>query len=389
MKKEITFFYLDEVEKWAIENIYHEAIKHGFKVKYSKNLKEKCEIGIYSQDKYVKTNSKLSIIMLHGMDQGRVNWPNHWSKEPWNKYDVGFLPGKSWSERWIDCSWDPFSQTKKGVYEVGWPKSDKIFKNEFYENIKNLKKKLNLKYKDTILYAPSFETDNKQIDICNKLKDLKVNLLVKHWLTSEDYNNNIDLKKNIDEANDYLNKNMSNGTILNSNLSIIDCLAMSDILITDESSVLYEAFLLDIPTISISDWMMRKNNSSRPRLIKPSKECYKIAEKSNLISVIKEIIHNQEKVSKEINQKKNYHYSNLGRSSKVIISILNEIILNDNYKNVHKLLPKYKKKNYVLYLRPLKNIILKLILPIVPMMVVKFFSKNDFLKSKFNRVRKF
>ena len=37
MKKEITFFYLDNVEKWALENIFDEASKHGYKVKYSKN----------------------------------------------------------------------------------------------------------------------------------------------------------------------------------------------------------------------------------------------------------------------------------------------------------------------------------------------------------------
>ncbi len=90
MKKEITFFYLDNVEKWALENIFDEASKHGYKVKYSKNLNEECEIGFYPQDYYVKPNSKLSVVMLHGMDQGRLNWPNHWSNEPWNKYDIVF-----------------------------------------------------------------------------------------------------------------------------------------------------------------------------------------------------------------------------------------------------------------------------------------------------------
>ena len=85
MKKEITFFYLDEVEKWATKDIFEEATNCGYKVKYSKNQNEECEIGFFPQDKYVKTNSKLSVVMLHGMDQGRVNWPNHWSKEPWNK----------------------------------------------------------------------------------------------------------------------------------------------------------------------------------------------------------------------------------------------------------------------------------------------------------------
>lgn len=388
MNKDITFFYLDEVEKWATEDIFMEAEKQGYKVKYSKNLSEKCEIGIYPQDKYVEYNSKLSVVMLHGMDQGRVNWPNHWSKEPWNKYDIGLLPGRSWSERWKNCSWDPYSHTKKGVYEVGWPKSDKIFKDSFSNNIKSLRDKLNLKYENSILYAPSFETDNKQIDVCNKLKDLNLNLLVKHWLTSKDKSDNPDLKKNIDQANDYLKNNMSNGYILDPSLSIIDCLAISDILITDESSVLYEAFLLDVPTISISDWKMRTNNKNTPRLIKPSRECYQIVKKSDLILIIEKILSNKLEVSKHINEKKNYHYSNLGKSSEVIISIFNDIIHRNTFENNFKLKPKFNKKNYILYLRPFKNFIIKILL-LFPLKFKKFFSRVNFLKTTFNKMRKF
>jgi CDP-glycerol glycerophosphotransferase (TagB/SpsB family) len=93
----------------------------------------------------------------------------------------------------------------------------------------------------------------------------------KHWLTSEDSLDYTDLKKNIDEANLYVKKNMHNGYILDPNLNIVDCLALSDVLITDESSVLYEAFLLNVPTVSVSDFVMRTNNSKPARPIKPIK----------------------------------------------------------------------------------------------------------------------
>ena len=388
MKKEITFFYLDNVEKWALENIFDEASKHGYKVKYSKNLNEECEIGFYPQDYYVKPNSKLSVVMLHGMDQGRLNWPNHWSNEPWNKYDIGFLPGKSWSERWNDYSWDPSTRTKKGVYEVGWPKSDKVFKDSFFNNIKSLKEGLNLRFNKSILYAPSFETDNKQIEICKILKDLSSNILIKHWLTNEDSQNYIDLKKNIDEANLYVKKNMHNGYILDPNLNIVDCLALSDVLITDESSVLYEAFLLNVPTVSVSDFVMRTNNSKPARPVKPSNECYRIVPKLKLYETITEILNNKQKISKEIDEKKNYHYSNLGNSSKVIISILEDIILHNNYKNNFKLKPKFKIFFFILFLRKIKNFLISFLL-LFPLRFIKIFSKSRFLKSQFNKIRKF
>ena len=53
---------------------------------------------------------------------------------------------------------------KKGVFNVGWPKSDAINSNKFKLEKNKIKKKLNSK-KKTILYAPSMETDNKQLDI--------------------------------------------------------------------------------------------------------------------------------------------------------------------------------------------------------------------------------
>ncbi len=389
MKKEITFFYRDECEKWATENIYHEAKKKGFKVRYSKNLLEKCEVGIYPVDEYKKTNSKLSIVMLHGMDQGRIFWPNHWSNEPWNKYDIGFLPGKSWVNRWLNSSWDPSSQTKKGVYETGWPKSDSLFDNKFKNKVKALRKKLKLKYKNTILYAPSFETDNKEIDVCNSLKNLKVNLLIKHWLTSKDYKDNLDLKKNINKANKYAIKNTSNATILDPNLSIINALAISDILITDESSVLYEALLLDIPTLSVSDWKMRINNSSTPRLIRPSKDCYKVVKKNKLNEEIQKIIKQKEIIKKKIRYLKNYHYSNLGKSSKIIVSIIDKIILNEDFNNVYKLKPKFQIQKSVILIRSIKNLVLNFLILASPLFVIKFFSKFEYLKLKFNKIRKF
>ena len=388
MKKEITFFYLNEVEKWATENIFNEASEQGYKVKYSKNLKEKCEIGFYPQDKYVKPNSKLSVVMLHGMDQGRVHWPNHWSNEPWNKYDIGFLPGESWSKRWHECSWDPFAHTRKGVYEVGWPKSDKIFEDSFSNTMTSLKDDFKLKYRKSILYAPSFESNNQQIEIGKIFKDLEVNLLIKHWLTDEDSADFNYLKKNIDEANKYLKTNIPNAFILNPHLDFMKCLALSDILITDESSVLYEGFLFNVPTISVSDFVMRTHGSKPARLVQPSKECYRVVPKSNLLMVVNEILDNKQHVFNEINEKKKYHYSNLGKSSKIIMSILTDIISDNIYENNFKLKPKFKIKNYILFLRPIKNIIIKF-LSLLPLGFIKIFSKNYFLKSQFNKIRKF
>ena len=78
---------------------------------------------------------------------------------------------------------------------------------------------------------------------------MDVNVLVKHWITEKDAPKFQDLNRNINEANLYTKKNFKNCKILDPNLDIIQCLAVSDILITDESSVLYEAFLFNIQCV--------------------------------------------------------------------------------------------------------------------------------------------
>ena len=42
---------------------------------------KKVEIGFYNHDQNIENKAKLSIVSLHGMDQGRFNWPNAWKKQ--------------------------------------------------------------------------------------------------------------------------------------------------------------------------------------------------------------------------------------------------------------------------------------------------------------------
>ena len=95
-KRTIKFFYLREEEKQIFLNLAPELKKENFNIKFSKNLSGKADIGFYCQTDIKKINSNVSAIFLGGMDQGRVDWPNMWKKQPWNKFDLGFLPGKHW-----------------------------------------------------------------------------------------------------------------------------------------------------------------------------------------------------------------------------------------------------------------------------------------------------
>jgi len=321
LKKEITFYYQDHLEFQSWFTISNEAKKRGYSVIFSNDMDLKSEIGFYCSDFNKPENSKFSFVMLHGMDQGRVRWPNIWVTWPWNNFDIALLPGQEWSNRWRDCSWDPYAHPRVGVYEVGSPKADLIFDDqyEFDKELQKMRDGLNLPFEKTVLYAPSFETDEKQNDVVNAVLDLKVNLLIKHWVTKDDKDDYPDVWLNIKQANEKHRKMGSQIKILDPKLSIMYCLGLADLLITDESSVAYEALLFNIKTVSVRSWKMRTSNSVPSRLIQPAPISYS-SSLGHLSKNIEKFIYSKEKVKGEKLREK--HFSNLGVSAKKIMEIV-------------------------------------------------------------------
>lgn len=330
LKREITFFYTDTIEYQTLEPVYVEAKARGFQVKFSKDIKEKAEIGIYCHHPpFYPENSKLSIITIHGIDQGSASWPNFWRKEKWGQFDIGLLPGRIWSNMWVDSSWYPPARTRLGVYELGWPKSDLIFSNysEFEKRNDDLRNFLNLKYPFSVLYAPSFETDRKQSDVVDQLKNLPVNIIIKHW-ASESYKDDYpDIYDNVTKLRDE-HSDIENVYFLDPDSSIMHALGLSDVLVTDESSVMYEALLLDIPSITISDWPMRTNNTDKARLINVKCDFVLKVEKKNLNKKISFMLKNNHSEVRKLESQRDAYYCELGMASKKIVNLIDSILDN-------------------------------------------------------------
>jgi len=382
-KKQIAFFYQDNIERHNWEPLVHEAIRRGYEVLLTDNLNTSVEIGFYCSHENHPQFARFSVIMLHGMDQGRCRWPNMWIKEPWNKYDLGLLPGPSWVERWQECTTDPFVHPRKGVFQAGWPKADLIFNPvyNFWDKVKHLKTDLNLPYEKTILYAPSFETDNKQNDVVKCLGKQRMNILIKHWITEDERDVYEDIWNNIAIANEEHLKSGHHIQILDPRLSIMYCLGLCDLLVTDESSVAYEALLFDLPTVSVSDWVMRINNSSSSRPVRPPKEIVFLTNRNNLANKINDLISSPD-IKNEISSKKDFYYSWLGESAKRVMDILEDQI--EGFGLVSQITPIYKPNKNLIVKRKLLFRIRKLLQSYAPPLL-KWLAK---FKMTFKAIRK-
>lgn len=325
-KRKVTFFYSRIEEKQIFFNLKNELVKNNYLVEFSKNLKKKADIGFYCERDSKPSNSKISAIFLGGIDQGRLNWPNIWKEQPWNEFDLGFLPGDNWAKRWKLSSGYKPSNTKFGVFKVGWPKADWLFdQNTNKEITKNLIKKYKInKKKINILYAPSFECFEKQLDVTNAVKEMKYNLLIKHWLTKNEPRYK-DLWNNIKTANKLSKKIYKEKTIiLKPNENFLSLLNVTDLIITDESSVAYEGLLRHIPTVTVKDWKIARHNRDVARLVKPANITFK-SQKKYLAQTINKMIKKRFKKKLELSLKNEFSY--LGNSSKIIVEILNQFLI--------------------------------------------------------------
>lgn len=337
MKKKITFIYSSSAEKSMYLSMLEEAQKRGYKTRLSSNPFEKCEIGVYCQHVNFPQYSKYSVIMLHDIMQHYDRWPDIWFFEPWHKYDIGVLPSTQWSENWYGVSKYFYTNPKKGMFKVGWPKADTIASKK--KSAKLLLDKYNIdKNKPVVLYAPSWECDLKQDEFVKAMKKLDVNILIKQpKLNESDFP---EIVKNIKKMEE-LHTNLKNVTILPTKTNIFEAISISDILVSDESSTMGEALMMGIPAVSVSDWLIPDTTPSR--YPKCDYENVIKTTKLQLTDCVKSILENYNSYTEKANKYSSLNFSNIGKTSKIIIDIIDDLINQKEFR--HKSLEPQTKKN--------------------------------------------
>lgn len=310
-----------------IKPVAAEAEARGYKVTISADIHEKAHIGVYCQHRCYPENADFSMIMLHDMGQGHNRWPNIWNGEPWNKFDVGILPGDGWVKRWVDSSWDPISMPVNGVYKLGWPKADIITTDSFKKEVAELKQSMNLKHPITVLYAPSWENDGKQHEFVKALEKLPVNLVLKQgpWKAGtgwvERYPHIIE---NIKEMNALHENYADNVYVADSEINIMHFLAFTDIIVSDESSVLFEALLFDACGVAVSDWLIPDTVPSRFADI-PYDHVIK-TEKVKLTETIEKLLNHLTEEKLKAKQHKENNFEHIGTSAYQIMQLVDSFV---------------------------------------------------------------
>ena len=322
LKKDITFIYMDAAEKSMYTPIAEEAVRRGYTVKFTTNKLEKCEIGFYCQHVNYPQFSKFSLILLHDIIQQYGNWPDIWLREPWNKYDIGILPSDQWQKNWDVCSQWYYARPRIGMYKLGWPKADVVSKLQASAYREGFYKKYGMDLdKKTILYAPSWENDRKQDDFVQAMLKLNVNIVIKQaTYDPEVYPERV---RDIQEMYE-LHKNLEQVTILPAETNIFEAIAVSDILVSEESSTMCEATMMGIPAVSVSDWLVPDTTPSR--MPKCDYDFVWMTKKTELSDFVYQIIENYDEYRNQAAEYSRKNFANIGMTSRMIMDIVDDCV---------------------------------------------------------------
>jgi CDP-glycerol glycerophosphotransferase (TagB/SpsB family) len=184
-----------------------------------------------------------------------------------------------------------------------------------------LRLRLGLKHERTVLYAPSWENHGKQDEFVQSLRDLPVNLLLKQAPWSSAFPT---ILANI-RAMNVLHRDLADNIhVVDPDTSILHCLALSDVLVSDESSVLVEALLLDVPGLAVMDWLIPDCDPPRT-----SDVPFNLVIKTRRAGLRNDVIRVLSDLAAEkarLGILRDDHFGNLGRSSHLIMDAIDAAV---------------------------------------------------------------
>jgi hypothetical protein len=313
-KLSITFFSsASKSEQAALEPIAWEAERRGYLTTFSTDVTEDAEIGVYNTHVYPDATvaADHSVVIVNSVDDGYD--PDYFWRERWNRFDVGLLSGETVGRHWQSVSGNKYARPRRGVYVVGWPKSDWVHTEKFARAVDGLRGDIELIDGRTAVYAPAEESAGKMVEYLDAIDGLVDTMLIKHK-GHERYSH-------IRER-----EFQSELIILDHDRDIFESLAIADVVISEQSSVLPEALHTNTLPISVADWPVTFSSGTRyPGDTLP--DFVETTTREELRSTIKRFYDGD--LILDIERIRDRHFAHPGQSAKIAMDVIEDVVVAD------------------------------------------------------------
>lgn len=218
-----------------------------------------------------------------------------------------------------------FNLPQKNIRILGLPRNDELSNNNGKDRVANIKKKLGLPNKKIILYAPTFREYEK--DGVNCVMSLPIDFEKWERILGEEYilllraHHEVVKVMNIKE-NAFI-KNVSSYSDLN------ELMMVSDILISDYSSIFFDYSILGKPMFSFS-YDYDKYNEERGLYfdIRKDLKCMNLNTEANMLDAIQQMDENERaQITKDFRNKYVQAFGEAGKKSiDIVYAVLNNTI---------------------------------------------------------------
>ncbi len=272
---EVLVYYTDHWDLQAIAPVADEFAARGHEVLSTRDFTHVGAIGLYAchanslfdftAGVWSTPPNDLSVIALHDLGQDGSAGAGYFASDSWHVFDVGILPGPRWARLFAESLERELPGPREGVRIGGWPKTDWAFAHPDEVTVLRdaLRTRLGLHHdRPTVLIAASWQHRPFLVNLPAQFAEMDVDLLVKFpvWSspTTPDHPwADVMCASRVESA---LARHAANSEprfhVVPPETPDSLVIALSDVVVSNGSNLMFEAVLAGVPAVLVSDWLI-------------------------------------------------------------------------------------------------------------------------------------
>ena len=272
----VLHFYIDEPrEVDVLRPMAYELEALGYEARFTTDFQQRSEVGIYACHAnrffdfetgwWGSLPSSVSIMCAHDLDQVDPSKPMYFTNDGWHLFDLALVPNDSFLTAGSRATHLGYLLPRMGLVATGWPPSDHALGNnakEFGKRTEALRSTLGLTSSKAILLACSWSEPRHLAELRSAVEGSEWTIIARYPTltdqpsTKSPWFQRLQQRSTDLEASRVAASKFNDVVVPNLDVDLYSLLSISELVVSNGSSVLLEGVLMGRPGISVTDWLL-------------------------------------------------------------------------------------------------------------------------------------